>query len=153
MMCQETMQALREGAPNVREELSAMENLTQVDVGSRKRGQGDISGNVEEQPQRPRHDFLAIAQERAQRMIQNNAEDEEAASSTGEGDAAPKRVQVQWRTRFDQLVSCSVIHSCPNTYDQYPLIILLFTHSSGGFQTEIRAYQSATELLSESSLG
>lgn len=113
VMCQETMQALREGAPNVREELSAMENLTQVDVGSRKRGQGDISGNVEEQPQRPRHDFLAIAQERAQRMIQNNAEDEEAASSTGEGDAAPKRVQVQWRTRFDQLVSCSVIHQLP----------------------------------------
>jgi hypothetical protein len=101
MMCEETMAALREGAPEVRRELAEMENLPPVDAG-RKREQGDISGDVEEQPRRSPP--LSIAQQCLQ-VVQNNTEEE--PPSTGAGDAAPcsKRVQVPWQQRYEQLVS------------------------------------------------
>ena len=87
------MAALRKDGPKI---LAAMNKLAPVNAG-RKRDQCEISGNVEdEQPQQPRS-IRAMARECILQM-QNDAEEEDAASS-------PKRVQVPWETRFDQLVS------------------------------------------------
>lgn len=109
-MCTEVKSALREGAPQVRNALVAeMENPTIPDD-SKKRGQGDISGAVEEQPPRQHHQHLVNV---AKQCLKLAAEKEAAkeASTSDEVDAAghPKRVQMKWQKRYEQLVSYTVV--------------------------------------------
>ena len=110
-MCAEVMSALREGAPQVRNALVAgMENSTIPDD-SKKRGQGDISGAVEEQPQRQHHQHIVnVARQCLQLAAQKEAAAKEASTSD-EVDAAghSKRVQMPWQKRYEQLVSYTVV--------------------------------------------
>ena len=113
------MSALREGAPEVRNALVAgMENPTIPDD-SKKRGQGDISGAVEEQPQRQHHQHIVNV---ARQCVQLVAE-KEAEGSNVDGDTTP-RVLTSWMDRYEQLVSntdifIAAVHinTCP-TYAQ-----------------------------------
>ena len=110
--------ALRRIGPAVRKELVGTEQSSLLNDGSRKRGQADIAGAVEEQPSRQ----LSIADiaERclevmAQKKSESSTSDEDAGAATatattatGAADADAgqgKRRQVPWAQRYKELVS------------------------------------------------
>lgn len=106
----ETMVALRKDGPQI---LAAMKNLTPANAG-RKRGQCEISGNMEDEHIR------TMARE-CDRQMENNMEEDDAGAASSrskrvqaeEEDAASsrsKRVQVPWETRYKELVSYTHMH-------------------------------------------
>jgi hypothetical protein len=108
--------ALRRIGPAVRKELVGTEQSSLLNDGSRKRGQADIAGAVEEQPSR-QLSIVDIAERclevMAQKKSESSTSDEDAGAATattatGAADADAgqgKRRQVPWGQRYKELVS------------------------------------------------